>query len=173
MTRHQKVPARRKKTRAKAVKARARGALVLRPKANGRVRDYPPEPYRAEPERLHYFRNIEKELPFSPVEALARKLKMSPSQFSARLLGISPSTMRRRREKNRLTLDESTKVSRFSELLDFALEVTEGNEDAARRWLSSPLVVLGGESALEHARTETGAEEVKQVIGRFYYGVYG
>ena len=135
------------------------------------VRDYPTDPAGAI--GLGYLPEAGKELPFQPVEALAHKLDMSANQLAKKLLGISRSTVGRRREKGKQTLDESAKIQRFSELLQFAVIATDGDEDAARRWMSKPLVVLNGESALEHARTETGAREVEQVIGRFVYGVYG
>ena len=47
-----------------------------------------------------------------------------------------------------------------------------GAEEAARRWLSSPQVGLGGALPLEYAETEVGAREVENLLGRIEYGVY-
>ncbi len=48
----------------------------------------------------------------------------------------------------------------------------EGDEDAALRWLKTPLPILGGESPLAHARTEAGGREVELLMGRIEHGVY-
>ena len=52
-----------------------------------------------------------------------------------------------------------------------AVEVFGGIEQA-RQWLSSPQFGLGGAIPLEYARTEVGAREVENLLGRIGYGVY-
>ena len=60
---------------------------------------------------------------------------------------------------------------RFARLMGKAVEVMEG-EDAARRWLSSPQVGLGGAVPMDYAGTEVGAREIEDLLGRIEYGVY-
>ena len=50
--------------------------------------------------------------------------------------------------------------------------MVEGDVDAARRWLQKPRPVFDNQCALEFSKTEIGAGEVKDLIGRLEYGVY-
>ena len=137
------------------------------------IKDYSADRYASvEPGWLRDARDTKEELPFRRAEDLAHKLNMSASQFGVRLLDISPSTVRRRRHNNKLTPGESTKVLRYFHIQRLATGLMEGDETAARQWLFSPLAILGGDPPLEHARTEVGAREVEQLIGRIEHGVY-
>ena len=53
-----------------------------------------------------------------------------------------------------------------------ALRLFEGDEEAARRWLSSPLPMFGGATPLEFASTDGGAKEVIQTIARLEQGIF-
>jgi putative toxin-antitoxin system antitoxin component (TIGR02293 family) len=55
--------------------------------------------------------------------------------------------------------------------MGMAVEVFE-NEEAARAWMSSPQVGLDGETPLEYANTELGAQEVRNLLGRIDQSVY-
>lgn len=87
------------------------------------------------------------------------------------LLGMSKATLHRRKIQGRLEPDESDHVLRFARLIGHAVEVLESPENA-RRWLNSPQVGLGGAVPLDYARTEVGAREVEDLLGRIDYGVY-
>lgn len=87
------------------------------------------------------------------------------------LLGMSKATLHRRKIQGRLEPDESDHVLRFARLMGHAVEVLESPENA-RRWLSSPQIGLGGAVPLDYARTEVGAREVEDLLGRIEYGVY-
>jgi putative toxin-antitoxin system antitoxin component (TIGR02293 family) len=63
-------------------------------------------------------------------------------------------------------------VLRFARLFRLATELYDGDEEAARAWLSKPARALDGETPLEHAETEAGAREVENLIGRLEHGVY-
>ncbi|MUL38989.1 antitoxin Xre/MbcA/ParS toxin-binding domain-containing protein [Gloeocapsopsis dulcis] len=52
-----------------------------------------------------------------------------------------------------------------------AEEVFE-DEQVAKNWLKRPNQALGGETPLGLLDTETGAEQVNQVLTRIEYGVY-
>lgn len=46
--------------------------------------------------------------------------------------------------------------------------------EAAKQWLNAPQVGLGGAVPLDYAKTEVGAHEVENLLGRIEYGVeYG
>ena len=87
------------------------------------------------------------------------------------MLGISKTTHHRRKASGKLDAGESDRVVRFARLMGKAVEVMESEENA-RRWLTSPQVGLGGAVPLAFAKTEVGAREVEDLLGRIEYGVY-
>ena len=90
----------------------------------------------------------------------------------AALIQIPPRTLTRRRSGGRLQPDESDRLLRAARLFQLTVELFESNIDAARAWFSSPKKALGGKTPLEFARTEVGAREVENLIGRLEHGVY-
>jgi putative toxin-antitoxin system antitoxin component (TIGR02293 family) len=113
--------------------------------------------------------SIQKGLPVSEVSTLTADLGISYLDL-AKKLGLSKATLHRRQKSGRLTADESDKAVRFARLFGQAVETME-SEEAARRWLSSPQVGLGGAVPLDYAETETGAREVEDLLTRIEYGV--
>ncbi len=109
-------------------------------------------------------------LPVSELDALQNILDV-PIEKLAPKLGISKATLHRRKTAGRLDPDESDRVVRFARLMGMAVEVFE-NEGAARAWMSSPQVGLDGETPLEYANTELGAQEVRNLLGRIDHSVY-
>jgi len=109
-------------------------------------------------------------LPVSELDALQNILDV-PIEKLAPKLGISKATLHRRKAAGRLEPDESDRVVRFAHLMGKAVEVFE-NEEAARAWMSSPQVGLGGETPLDYATTELGAREVQNLLGRIDHSVY-
>ena len=113
---------------------------------------------------------IKKGLPFSELEHLRREID-EPMESLARQLSISRSTLQRRKAERRLSPEESERVVRFSRLLKYATNLF-GTLDRARQWLKFPQFGLGGAVPLEFAKTEIGAREVEDLLGRIDYGVY-
>jgi len=109
-------------------------------------------------------------LHFRELEALRQDLGLPLDQLSEKL-GISRATMHRRKAAGRLGPDESDRVARFERLLKQAATVF-GDNDRARQWLNFPQYGLGGAVPLDYARTEVGAREVENLLGRIEYGVY-
>lgn len=115
-------------------------------------------------------RRIQKGLPFSEVQALRKQLDL-PLEDLASKLSISRATLHRRKSGGRLSPDESDKVVRFSRLLEHAASVF-GNVEKGRAWLKFPQFGLGGAVPLDYAKTEIGAREVDNLLGRIDYDVY-
>lgn len=115
-------------------------------------------------------RRIQKGLPFSEVQALRKQLDL-PLDDLASKLSISRATLHRRKNAGRLSPDESDKVMRFSRLLEHAASVF-GNVERGRAWLKFPQYGLGGAVPLDYAKTEIGAREVDNLLGRIDYDVY-
>jgi len=113
---------------------------------------------------------IQKGLRFSELQTLQNNIGMPFEQLAAKL-SISRSTLQRRKAAGRLSPDESDKVVRFSRLLRQATDLF-GDMEKARAWLKHPQYGLGGAVPLDYARTEAGAREVENLLGRMKYGVY-
>ena len=110
-------------------------------------------------------------LPFRELQVLQTSLAM-PSEKLAPMLGISKATFHRRKgAASRLNSAVSDRVVRYARLLGFAVKVFGSLEDA-KQWLSAPQFGLGGAVPLEYAKTEIGAREVENLLGRIQYGVY-
>jgi len=89
----------------------------------------------------------------------------------ADLLRLARRTVTRRlAERGALTPSESERILRVKRLLGRARAVFE-NRDAAQRWFTRALAVLGGKSPLELCATEPGGREVELVLGRIEHGV--
>ena len=115
-------------------------------------------------------RQIQKGLRFSELETLQNSIDLPFEQLAAKL-SISRSTLQRRKAAGRLSPDESDKVIRYSRLVRQAADLF-GDIEKARAWLKHPQYGLGGAVPLDYARTEAGAREVENLLGRIKYGVY-
>lgn len=94
-----------------------------------------------------------------------------PAAALSESIQIRPRTLQRRREAQRLEPDESDRLLRLARLFGMALELFEGDLAATRAWLTSPRSALGGAVPLELLRTDPGAREVENLIGRLEHGV--
>jgi putative toxin-antitoxin system antitoxin component (TIGR02293 family) len=115
-------------------------------------------------------RKIQKGLRFTELETLQNSINLPFEQLAAKL-SISRSTLQRRKAAGRLSPDESDKVIRYSRLVRQAADFF-GDIEKARAWLKHPQYGLGGAVPLDYARTEAGAREVENLLGRMKYGVY-
>ena len=115
-------------------------------------------------------RQIQKGLRFTELETLQDSIDLPFEQLAAKL-AISRSTLQRRKAAGRLSPDESDKVIRYSRLVRQAADLF-GDIQKARAWLKHPQYGLGGAVPLDYARTEAGAREVENLLGRIKYGVY-
>lgn len=61
---------------------------------------------------------------------------------------------------------------RSSRVFAKALELFEGDRDAASEWMRSPLPALGGEKPVDIARSKLGAQQIENLVGRIEHGVY-
>ena len=104
-------------------------------------------------------------LPIAEFDTLRELLELTVEDLAGRI-GISIATLSRRRQ-SRLALDagHSDRLVRFARLFRLAAELYDGDEEAARAWLSTPARALDGETPLDHAGTEAGAREVEHLIG--------
>ena len=114
---------------------------------------------------------VKKGLSYSALESLQQAIDL-PLQELAEMVHIPPRTLHRRKEQGRLHPDESDRLVRLSRVYGQTLDLFEGDQPAARQWLSSRQPALGGASPLLMASTEVGAREVEALIGRLEHGVF-
>ena len=112
---------------------------------------------------------VKKGFRFGAYNRLLASTKIDPAQL-AKLVDISPRTLHRRK-RGMLRPQESDRLLRFSRLFVQAVELFEGDEDAARRWLATPLKALSGHAPLELASTDVGTREIEALIQRLEHGV--
>lgn len=93
-------------------------------------------------------------------------------QETARILFISSRSLQRRKTEGRLQAAESDLLLRLSRVFGRAIQLFEGDKDAAVSWMNKPIPALGSRSPLEMSKTEPGALEVERLIGRLEHGVY-
>jgi putative toxin-antitoxin system antitoxin component (TIGR02293 family) len=109
-------------------------------------------------------------LSFRAVQNLQKALNV-PMDKLASVLGMSRATLHRRKIQGKIDKDESEKLVRYQRLLKEAEDVFGGG-DSAREWLTNPQAGLGNAVPLDFAKTEIGAREVENLLGRIEYGVY-
>jgi len=88
------------------------------------------------------------------------------------LVNIPRRTLTRRKNKGRFAPEESDRLVRASRVYGKALELFEGNINAASSWLLAPQRGLGGAVPLALAQTDVGSREVERLIGRLEHGVF-
>jgi putative toxin-antitoxin system antitoxin component (TIGR02293 family) len=109
-------------------------------------------------------------LSFRAVRNLQKALDL-PMERIASVLGMSRATLHRRKLQGTIDREESEKLVRYQNLLKKAEEVF-GDAENAREWLTHPQRGLGNAVPLEFAKSEVGAREVENLLGRIEYGVY-
>jgi len=130
-----------------------------------------PPAARREEDVQRTIRRIERGFKFAEFEKLQKRLGLT-QEATARALGINPRTLTRRKHAGRLTPEESERVVRLQRLLDQAVRLFGGKEQAAQQWFTTPVLALGDERPVDMAATEPGAREVEAVIGRLEHGVF-
>jgi len=93
-------------------------------------------------------------------------------QALAETIGIPERTLARRRVAGRLAPEESERLLRLSSIFEKAVDLFEGDVSSAVHWLAAPKRAIGNQTPLAYARTEIGAREVENLIGRLEHGVF-
>ena len=111
-------------------------------------------------------------IPVASLEALTRELDLSVDA-TADYLGLARRTIARRKQEDEL-LDpqQSERVVRVANVLALAKDVL-GTIEKARTWLLKNNRGLGGAKPISLLDTDVGADEVRDVLMRVAYGVYG
>jgi putative toxin-antitoxin system antitoxin component (TIGR02293 family) len=124
-------------------------------------------PYKSQ---LEAAQMVQAGLPFRAVGKFQRSSGLTLERIK-QVARFSDGSLARRKATGRLSQDESERLLRLSRLFERATELFEGDRDAARQWLETPIAALGERRPLELAQNEPGAREVEDLIGRIEHGV--
>ena len=114
---------------------------------------------------------LERGFSFKTLQAFESRSGLALPRLAG-IVGIPERTLARRRVSRRLTPEESERLLRISAVFEDAVNLFEGDVAAAVKWLTTPRKALGGRSPLAFARTEPGAREVENLIGRLEHGIF-
>jgi putative toxin-antitoxin system antitoxin component (TIGR02293 family) len=105
------------------------------------------------------------------VGRLAREIGLSEKRVLS-LIRVPESTYHeRKRRRKALSPEASSRLYRIARATEVAEAYFEGDKTAARRWLGSPKVALGGKTPLEFAATPEVSDYVIKLLGRMEHGV--
>jgi putative toxin-antitoxin system antitoxin component (TIGR02293 family) len=116
-------------------------------------------------------RAVDRGLAYRTFERLRRNTSLPFDRLIA-LIHIPRRTLTRRKDEGRFLPDESDRLLRAARLFGKALQLFEGDRDAAAEWLTTAQPALGGSIPLDLARTEVGGQEVERLVGRLEQGVF-
>ncbi len=88
------------------------------------------------------------------------------------LLGMSPRTLVRRREDGTVHKAELDRLATLHLVMRDAVELFEGDQEKARRWLKRPARALEKQCPIDLLDTEAGIRMVRDLIGQLEHGVY-
>jgi putative toxin-antitoxin system antitoxin component (TIGR02293 family) len=115
---------------------------------------------------------IRERIPFDALEALVKRSGLSIKLFLQRLEMPQTTYNKKKRENALLDRRDSELVLILAEVLDYGLEVFNGEEDKFHRWLKKSNYSLGGVSPESLFDSITGIEEVKFALNRIEHGVF-
>jgi putative toxin-antitoxin system antitoxin component (TIGR02293 family) len=116
-------------------------------------------------------RNIQRGFAFKALLALESRTGLAASRIAS-LIGIPERTLARRKASGRLSSDESERLLRISSIFEDAVNLFESDVASAVKWLTTPRKSLGSQPPLAYSRTELGAREVENLIGRMEHGIF-
>ena len=116
------------------------------------------------------FKELEAGFPYRFFVLLTDLSGLQKKQLST-LLAISSATLARRAKAKRFTPAESDRLFRFAEILKAAIDLFEGDQTRARRWMISPSTGLNGKAPIDMLRSATESSAVEDLIGRMEHGV--
>ena len=122
-------------------------------------------------ETQRLLKRIDEGLSYRAFQRFKRNIFLTNSDL-AELVQISTRTLNRRKDAGRLEPEESDRLVRISRVYGKTLELFEGDDESARDWLSRNQVGLGGAAPLELLKSEVGAREVENLIGRLEHGAF-
>ena len=111
---------------------------------------------------------VEDGLPLAALDRVARAVAPADSKFASRI--FPRATLARRRQGERLSADEGTRLARLASVWAMALAVW-GGEEAARRFMFEPHPLLHDRRPIDVVlENELGRPIVEGILGRLQHG---
>ncbi len=123
------------------------------------------------PDANSLIQQVEQGFSFATLRTFEARSGIAVSDLAA-VVGIPERTLARRRASGKLTWDESDRLLRVSLVFDKAVDLFEGDVAAATAWLLTGRKALRNRTPLAYLRTEAGAREVEDLIGRLEHGIF-
>ena len=114
---------------------------------------------------------IRKGFRYETFERFRRNIAL-PVETIMVLVNIPRRTLTRRKLEGRFAPEESDRLVRASRVYSKALQLFDGDSQAASHWLLAPHRGLGGEIPVILSSTDVGAREVERLIDRLEHGVF-
>ena len=114
---------------------------------------------------------IRRGLPFDAIEQLSKKINISVKAMLS-IVGMPQTTYNKKKSEQSLLDSHNTElILLIQELIDYGVDVFDGEEQKFQRWLKKPNLSLGGHSPESLLDTVTGIQEVRACLDRLEYGV--
>jgi len=114
---------------------------------------------------------IREGLPFEAIEDLSKKINI-PIKSILSIVGMPQTTYNKKKNERSLLDSHNTElVLLIRELVDYGVDVFNGEEQKFQRWLKKNNLSLGGHSPESLLDTVTGIQEVRACLDRLEYGV--
>ncbi len=115
-------------------------------------------------------KEIENGLPLSAFIAIRDELGLTDREL-AEVIRVPKSTLAVRKKRGKFSFEESERLYRLQRLVEKAIDVF-GDLEMAQKWLKDKAYGLGDVPPLDFAKTELGAREVENLLGRIEHGVF-
>jgi putative toxin-antitoxin system antitoxin component (TIGR02293 family) len=116
-------------------------------------------------------RAVQRGFSFKSLETFSAETGFAPAEIAS-IAGIPERTFARRKVAGRLSPEESERLLRISTVFEKAAALFEGDVGETLEWLTQPKKALGDKVPLAYSRSELGAREVENLIGRLEHGVF-
>ncbi len=122
--------------------------------------------------RLERVKVIRAGIPYEAIEVLSKKMNRPVKQI-LEILGQAQTTYNKKKTQEAL-LDskDSEIVLRIVELVDYGIEVFDGESDKFFKWLDHPNISLGNEAPVHLLDTVSGITEVTHCLHRIEHGIF-
>lgn len=113
---------------------------------------------------------IRKGLPYTSIEEISKRVDL-PVKKVLDLLGVPQTTFnKKKREKELLNRRNSEIILVLAELIEYGIQVFNGEVDKFHRWLKKPNISLGGVRPDSFFDSLTGIQIVKNALNKIEYG---
>jgi putative toxin-antitoxin system antitoxin component (TIGR02293 family) len=120
--------------------------------------------------KLDRVKIIRSGIPYGSIEVISKKINL-PIKDVLTIFGIPQTTYnKKRRENSMLNGRDSELILLITELVDFGLEVFNGESEKFQSWFKNPNLSLGGNTPESLLDSVTGIQEVKNCLNRIEFG---